>query len=129
MKQIESEIETHDTYLHALVNSDSLNQTKLSCKIDTSLKNIITSIEQFGELVAESKPCELSFVRRKDKQAQMMVAKLQPLSGVNIQLNLKKTKGKTSKVVLYFQKVEWYFRIAIMILSALSIKMELNYSK
>jgi chromosome segregation ATPase len=65
MKQLETDIETHDTSLHALVNSDNLNQTKLSCRIDTRLKNIITSIEKFGEVVVESKPCELSFVRRK----------------------------------------------------------------
>ena len=89
MKKIESGIETHDTSLHALVNSDSLNQTKLSCKIEKRLKNIITSIETFGEVVVESKPCELSLVRRIDKQAQMMVAELEPMSVNNIRLNLK----------------------------------------
>jgi len=89
MKQLESGIDTHDTSLQALVNSDSLRQTKLSCKIDTRLKNIITSIEKFGEVVVESKPCELSFARRKDKQTQMMVADLQPMSIDNIQLKLK----------------------------------------
>jgi len=56
MKQIESDIETHDTALHALVNSDSLRQSTLSSKIDTGLRNIITSIEQFGDVVVESKP-------------------------------------------------------------------------
>ena len=89
MKKIESGIETHDTSLHALVHSDSLNQTKLSCKIEKRLKNIITSIETFGEVVVESKPCELSLVRRIDKQAQMMVAELEPMSVNNIRLNLK----------------------------------------
>jgi chromosome segregation ATPase len=34
MKQLETDIETHDTSLHALVNSDNLRQTKLSCRID-----------------------------------------------------------------------------------------------
>ena len=89
MKKIDSGIETHDTSLHALVHSDSLNQTKLSCKIEKRLKNIITSIETFGEVVVESKPCELSLVRRIDKQAQMMVAELEPMSVNNIRLNLK----------------------------------------
>ena len=88
LKQIESGIETHDTSLQALVNSDSLNQTKLTCKIDTGLKNIIINIEKFGEIVVESKPCELTFARRKDKQAQIMVSDLQPMSVDNIQLNL-----------------------------------------
>jgi hypothetical protein len=89
MKQIKNDVETHDTSLHALFSSDSLNQTKLSCQIDTTLKNIATSIDRFGEIVAESKPCELTFVRKKDKQAQMIVADPPPMSVDDIQLNLK----------------------------------------
>jgi hypothetical protein len=58
------------------VNSDRLNQVKLAYKIDTDLKNITTSIQKFGEVVVESKLCELTFVRKKEKQAQMMVADL-----------------------------------------------------
>ena len=77
MKQIESDIETHDTYLQALVSSDSLNQTKLSYKIN--------SIEKFGEVVVESKPCEVRFARRKDTHA--MVANLRIID--DIQLNRK----------------------------------------
>jgi hypothetical protein len=38
------------------------------------LRNLTTSIQKFAEVVAESKPCEMTFVRKKDKQAQMMVA-------------------------------------------------------
>jgi hypothetical protein len=43
---------------------------------DTGLKNITTSIQKFAEVVVEAKPCEMVFVRRKDKQAQMMVDEL-----------------------------------------------------
>jgi predicted nuclease with TOPRIM domain len=35
VKKIEKDIATHDTCLQSLFNSDSLNQTKLSCMIDT----------------------------------------------------------------------------------------------
>jgi hypothetical protein len=98
VKQIEKDVETHDTYLQSLVNRDILNQTKLSYKIDTGLKNITTSIQKFAAVVVESKPCEMVFVRSKDKQAQMMVAELSPPVAVeNIQLNLKQkinTKGR-----------------------------------
>ena len=100
MKQIENDVETLDTSIHALVNSDSLNQTKLSCKIDTTLQNITTSIDRFGEVVVESKPHELTFVRKKEKQAQMMIADPPPISIDNIQLNLKKqinTKGPSTR--------------------------------
>jgi len=90
VKQIEKEVETHDTCLQSLVNSDSLNQTKLSYKIDTGLKTITSNIQTFGEVVIESKPCKLTFVRKTDKQAQMMVADLSPSISVdNIQLKLK----------------------------------------
>jgi hypothetical protein len=90
VKQIEKQVDTQDTCLQSLVNSDSLNQTKLTYKIDTGLKNITTSIQKFAEVVVESKPCEMVVVRRKDKEAQMMVAELSPpMSVENIQLNLK----------------------------------------
>jgi DNA-binding beta-propeller fold protein YncE len=97
VRQIEKDVETKDMCLQYLVNSESLNQTKLSYKIDTGLKTITTSILQFGEVVVESKPCEFTFLRKKDKQAQMMVADLSPpMSVENIQLTLNikiKTKG------------------------------------
>jgi hypothetical protein len=90
LKQIEKDVETQDTCLHSLVNSDSLSQAKLSYKIDSGLKTVTTNIKKFGEVVVESKPCEMNLVRKKDKQAQMMVADLSPpISVDNIQLKLK----------------------------------------
>jgi hypothetical protein len=84
VKQIEKQVDTQDTCLQSLVNSDSLNQTKLTYKIDTGLKNITTSIQKFAEVVVESKPCEMVVVRRKDKEAQMMVAELSPPMVVHV---------------------------------------------
>ena len=101
VKQIEKDVETQDKCLQLLVNSDSLNQTKLSYKIDFRLKTIAASIEKFGDVVVESKPCEMNLVRKKDRQAQMMVADLSPpMSVQNIQLKLKQkinTKGTNIK--------------------------------
>jgi WD40 repeat protein len=97
LRQIGRDTGAQAACLHALVNSDSLKQTKISCDIDTSLKNLATSIQNFGEVVVESKPCELTLVRKKDKQAQIMVADLSPMSVDNIHLNLKQkvnTKGE-----------------------------------
>jgi hypothetical protein len=42
------------------------------------MKTIATSIQMFGEVVVESKPCELTFVRKKEKQAQILLADLSP---------------------------------------------------
>ena len=90
VRKIEKEVETHDTRLQALVKSDNLNSTKLSYKIDAGLKKITTSIKKFGEVVVESKPSQMTIVRKKDKQAQMIVADLSPPMSVdNIQLKLK----------------------------------------
>ena len=90
VKQIEKDVETQDTCLQSKVNS--LKQTKLSYKIDTGLKTITSSIQKFGEVVVESKPCELTLARKKDKQTQMKVADLSPPMSVdNIQLKLKQT--------------------------------------
>ena len=98
VKQIEKDVETQDTCIQSIVNSNGLIQFKLSYKMDISINTIITSIQKFGEVVVESKPCELTFVRGKDKQAQIMVADLSPHMTVeNIQLKLKQViyyKGK-----------------------------------
>jgi hypothetical protein len=45
LKQIGSDVEAQDTCLHALMNSDSLKQIKISCNINTNLKNLTTSIQ------------------------------------------------------------------------------------
>jgi hypothetical protein len=87
VKEIEKDVETQDTCLQSIVNSDNL---KLAYKIDSCLTTITTSIKMLGEVVIESKPSGLTFVRKKDKQAQMMVADLSlPMSLENIQLKLK----------------------------------------
>ena len=95
---MEKDVETQDTCLQSLINSEHLNQTKLSYRIDTSLKTIATCIEKLGEVVVVSKPCEMNCVRKKDKQAQMMVTnQSQHVSVQTIQLNLKQkinTKGR-----------------------------------
>ena len=90
VRRIEKDVETHDTCLQSLINSENLNQTKLSYKIDTGLKTITISIQKFGEVVVESKPCELTFPRKKHRHAQMMVAEISPPMLVeNIQLKMK----------------------------------------
>jgi hypothetical protein len=65
VKKIEKGVETHDTCLQSLINSENLNQTKLAYKIDTGLKTIPTRIQKFGEVVVESIPCYLTFAKKK----------------------------------------------------------------
>ena len=54
------------------------------------MNDIATDIETFVEVVVETNPCDLTFVRKKDKQAQMMAADLDFDSVDNIQVNLKR---------------------------------------
>ena len=49
IKQMKKEIETQDLCLQSLVNSDSLDQTKLLCKIDSSLMTIATSFQKLAK--------------------------------------------------------------------------------
>jgi hypothetical protein len=67
LKQMEKDVETQDMLftVTTLINSEHLNQTKLSYKIDNCLKTIATCIKKFGEIVVESKPCEMNFVGKK----------------------------------------------------------------
>ena len=100
VKQMQKDVETKDMCLQSPVNSDSLNQTNLSYKIDTGLRTIVSSIQKFGEVVVESKSCEMTFPRKKDKQAQMVVADLSPpMSVENIQLNLKLKLNKKGRSI------------------------------
>jgi hypothetical protein len=78
--------------VHFILHRDCLDVSILQniIRLDAGLKTITTSIQKFGEVIVESKPCELTFARKKDKQAQLMVADLSPpISVDNIQLNLK----------------------------------------
>jgi hypothetical protein len=67
LKQMEKDVETQDMLftVTTLINSEHLNQTKLSYKIDSGLKTTATCIKKFGEVVIESKPCEMNFIRKK----------------------------------------------------------------
>ena len=65
IKQIEKEVETHDTCLQALLNSNSLNQAKLTLRLDEGLKTITNSIQKISAVVVESQPGELIFARKK----------------------------------------------------------------
>jgi hypothetical protein len=70
----------------------------------------------------------MTFARKQDKQAQMMVSDLSPSMSVqNIQLKLTQKiniKGVLSEGVVYSQLVEGYFPFAGLILSALSTQKE-----
>ena len=128
VKQIEKEVETHDTCLQALLNSNSLNQAKLTLRLDEGLKTITNSIQKISAVVVESQPGELIFARKKDKEAQMMITDLSPAMSVeNIQLILKQKiniKGNRIRGCSLLPNGRMVCPVGVLILSVLSIQKE-----
>jgi ABC-type nickel/cobalt efflux system permease component RcnA len=59
------------------------------CKINQTLQTLTTDVHCFGEVTTSITPCDITLVKRKDKQAQMMVAGVPARSISNICLKLK----------------------------------------
>ncbi|XP_052089884.1 E3 ubiquitin-protein ligase TRIM33-like [Mytilus californianus] len=74
MKQIEKDIAVEEKFIESIIKNDFLNQTKISCEINKSLHQLTASIQKFGEMNISSDPCGLSVQKRKNSQAQIMVA-------------------------------------------------------
>ncbi|CAG2216950.1 unnamed protein product [Mytilus edulis] len=54
--------------------SDTTNRANISCQFTKSLAQITASVQKFGEINVSCEPCNLSIKKRKQKQAQIMVA-------------------------------------------------------
>ncbi|XP_052065914.1 uncharacterized protein LOC127705624 [Mytilus californianus] len=89
MKQIEIDVYSNNTFLQSLVEGEG--QHSLSYKINTSIQNIMADIISFGEVRIESKPFDIVLIKKKTKQAQMMVPTVQSSPFENIKLTIHKT--------------------------------------
>ena len=89
LKQIEAEITKNEQFVQSLIDDQKIYKSMLHCKIDHALKTLTTDVHCFGEVTTSITPCDITLVRRKDKQAQMMVAGGPSRSIGNICLNLK----------------------------------------
>ncbi|CAG2214013.1 unnamed protein product [Mytilus edulis] len=78
MKQIEQEAHSKHTFMQSLVESG--RQPTLSYTINTSIQNIISQIKSFGEVRIESKSFDMVLIKKKSKQAQLIVPAVQPRS-------------------------------------------------
>lgn len=92
MKQIEKDVDSKDKFLQALnVEGDNLKQNSLSYEIHNSIQNIISSTISFGEVRMETKSCNILMIKKKIKQAQMVVPTTQSKSIESIRLVIHKT--------------------------------------
>ncbi|XP_052065992.1 uncharacterized protein LOC127705684 isoform X2 [Mytilus californianus] len=89
MKQIERDVATKEDFIQSINKSCSLSHTRFFCKIDTYLKNLVNNVNRFGEVVTETKPNDIPFVRQMDKQAQLMIPILPKANSIdNLRLTL-----------------------------------------
>jgi hypothetical protein len=89
LKKIEAQITKNELFVQSLIADHKVSQRMLHCKIHQSLKTLTTDVHFFGEVTTSITPCDITLVRRKDKQAQMMVAGVPARSISNICLKLK----------------------------------------
>ncbi|XP_063404183.1 uncharacterized protein LOC134687654 [Mytilus trossulus] len=73
MKYIEKNIAVNQKFIQSITTSDITNQVNISCQINKSLQQITASVQRFGEIIVSSDPCDYTFQRRKDREAQIMV--------------------------------------------------------
>jgi hypothetical protein len=89
LKQIEHEITKNERFVQSLIDDQKVSKTMLHCKINQTLQTLTTDVHSFGEVTTSITPCDITLVRRKDKQAQMMVAGVPARSISNICLKLR----------------------------------------
>ncbi|XP_071121526.1 uncharacterized protein [Mytilus edulis] len=89
IKQIEEDVYSKEKKLQALV--EGKEQHTLSYQINTSIQNIISDIKSFGEVRIESNPCDIVLIKKKARQAQLMIPIVPTKSIENIKLTVHKT--------------------------------------
>ncbi|XP_052065984.1 uncharacterized protein LOC127705679 [Mytilus californianus] len=73
LNQMENDAATKEEFMQSINDSGSLNHTRFFCKIDATLEKLTNNVKTFGEIVKETKPSDIRFVRQRDKQAQLMI--------------------------------------------------------
>jgi hypothetical protein len=89
LKQIEHEIAKNERFVQSLIENQKVSKITLHYNIKKLIETITTDVDCFGEVITSITPCDITLVRRKDKQAQMMVAGVPARSISNICLKLK----------------------------------------
>ncbi|XP_063404179.1 uncharacterized protein LOC134687651 [Mytilus trossulus] len=74
IKHFETVISVAEKFIHSIIKSDATNRANISCQFTKSLAQITSSVQKFGEINVSCEPCNLSIKKRKQKQAQIMVA-------------------------------------------------------
>ncbi|CAC5396343.1 unnamed protein product [Mytilus coruscus] len=73
LKQIEKYIANEDDFLQSIVKEEHANKIDITCSVDTSLQKFIASMKNFGDVLVNSSPCNITIQKRKLQQAQIIV--------------------------------------------------------
>ncbi|XP_063402421.1 uncharacterized protein LOC134686676 [Mytilus trossulus] len=74
IKHVENDLAIAEQFIQSLTKSDTTIQVNISMQIDKSLQEIAASVQKFGEISVSLDPCDFTILKRKDRQAQIMVA-------------------------------------------------------
>jgi predicted RNase H-like nuclease (RuvC/YqgF family) len=89
LKQIEAEITKNEQFVQSLMDDKRLSKRMLHYKFNQTLQTLTTDVHCLGEVTTSITQCDITLVRKKDKQAQMMVVGGPSTSISNICLKLK----------------------------------------
>ncbi|XP_063399729.1 probable RING finger protein 207 homolog [Mytilus trossulus] len=90
LRKISSEATITESSLQSIIRDHSLDKNTLLLQIDDKISNIINNIKTFGPVQVQTTPCQISLVRHKNKQAQIVEVKMK-ISIADIKLKLTKT--------------------------------------
>ncbi|VDI83913.1 Hypothetical predicted protein [Mytilus galloprovincialis] len=89
LRKISSETATTESFLQSIIRDNSLDEITLILQIDDKISNIINNIKTFGPVKVQTTPCQISLVRHKNKQAQIVEVKMK-ISIADVKLRLTK---------------------------------------
>ncbi|XP_052065225.1 uncharacterized protein LOC127705021 isoform X1 [Mytilus californianus] len=95
MKELEIEVSNEVQFMQSMSKTADFKETNMSYQFNTGIQRFSSETQSLGELMIETKPCDIVFTRRKDKQAQMVLQQSSSRSVENINLKLDITLDNT----------------------------------
>ncbi|CAC5425050.1 unnamed protein product [Mytilus coruscus] len=99
IKQKEQDLSREEEFTQSCLEGDKVNTRVITYNIAGSIDTFIKNVQRFGEIGVEIKPTKAAIQRRKKKQAQIVIPKIQTKNFENITARLQLKIKTTSKNV------------------------------
>ncbi|CAG2200919.1 unnamed protein product [Mytilus edulis] len=86
LHQISSDIVKLESSLQSVIEKGSLDKVSLTCSINESLNDIARSIKTFGTIAETKVPTSITYIRQKDKQAQIIGVNPKSIDDIKMKL-------------------------------------------